>query len=66
MNYSVLIKKLREKMFLSQQEFADYLGVSLVTVNRWENNKFKPTIKRKRQLNKLFLQHNIITKEDQK
>ena len=59
MKYSILIKKLRGEMFLSQEEFAKYLGVSLVTVNRWENNKFEPTIKMKRKLNALFLQFKI-------
>ena len=29
MNYSTLIKALRESMILSQKEFAKYLGVSL-------------------------------------
>lgn len=63
MKYSVSVKKLREAMFLSQGEFAEYLGVSLVTVNRWENDKFAPTIKMKRKLNELFLQYKISNTE---
>lgn len=31
-------------------EFADYLGVSFGTVNRWENDRFTPTVKAKRKL----------------
>lgn len=63
MKYSISVKKLREAMFLSQEEFAKYLGVSLVTVNRWENDKFAPTIKMKRKLNELFLQYKISNTE---
>ena len=38
-----MIKHIREAMNLSQQDFADRLGVSFSTVNRWENGKSKPT-----------------------
>lgn len=34
MIYAVLIRQLREKMILSQTEFAERLGVSYVTVSR--------------------------------
>ena len=59
MKYDITIKKLREAMFLSQEELAKILGVSIVTVNRWENGKFEPTIKFKRKLNELFLEYHI-------
>ncbi|MDY0138842.1 MAG: helix-turn-helix transcriptional regulator [Candidatus Izemoplasmatales bacterium] len=59
MKYDITIKKLREAMFLSQEELAKILGVSIVTVNRWENGKFEPTIKVKRKLNELFLEYRI-------
>ena len=36
MSYSDNIKKLREKLILTQKEFAELLGVSYVTVCRWE------------------------------
>lgn len=55
MNYQKEIKKYREDRFLTQQEFADILGVSLVTVNRWETGKFEPTIKMKKRLNEIFI-----------
>ena len=48
MNYAEAVKALRKKMIMSQMEFADYLGVSFGTVNRWENDIFAPTIKAKR------------------
>ena len=58
MEYSKKIKLLREKLFISQKELADMLGVSFVTVNRWETGKFNPTIKAKKKLierNKIIL-----------
>ena len=36
MKYAEKIKKLRNKFFMSQDEFAKLLWVSLATVNRWE------------------------------
>lgn len=37
-----LIKNIRSNAGLSQTEFADELGVSFATVNRWENGKAIP------------------------
>ena len=54
MDYSKLIKEYREIHFLSQSDFAKLLGVSYVSVNRWENKHFKPTIKVKRKINELI------------
>ena len=59
MEYSQKIKLLREKMFVSQKELAETLGVSFVSVNRWETGKFNPTIKAKKKLNQLFIQYKI-------
>lgn len=62
MDYSKLIKKLREKMLLTQTEFASLLGVTFGTVNRWENGKHEPTMKEKRKLAELFAKYNIEVK----
>jgi DNA-binding XRE family transcriptional regulator len=59
MTYAEKIKKLRDVMLISQQELAETLGVSIVTVNRWENEKFEPTIKMKRKLQELFNEYGI-------
>lgn len=64
MNYAEAVKALRKKMILSQMEFADYLGVSFGTVNRWENGKFTPTVKAKRKLAPLFKKYKIEVSED--
>ena len=37
-------------MMMTQTEFAEYLGVSFATVNRYENGKSKPTFKVQRKL----------------
>ena len=59
MNYAEAVKTLRKKMILSQMEFADYLGVSFGTVNRWENDRFTPTVKAKRKLAPLLEKYNV-------
>lgn len=60
MKYNLAIKDLRKKMFVSQEELAEILGVSHITVNRWENEKYEPTIKMKKKLNTLFIEYKII------
>ncbi|MGE0483483.1 MAG: helicase-related protein [Gammaproteobacteria bacterium] len=37
------IRNLRKSMSLTQQQFAELLGVSFVTLNRWENGQSKPS-----------------------
>ena len=59
-NYAELLKQYREKMFLSQRDLADELGVSYVTINRWETGKFDPTIKMKKKLYQLFIKEGLI------
>jgi DNA-binding XRE family transcriptional regulator len=44
MDYQRLVKKLRKKLILSQQELAELLEVSLSSINRWETGKHEPTI----------------------
>ncbi len=40
---SRLITELRVSLGLTQEQFAARLGVTLSTVNRWENGKGKPS-----------------------
>lgn len=58
-NYSKALLILRNKMFLTQEEFAKEIGVSFATVNRWENGKFEPTMKMKKKLNDLFIKYGV-------
>ena len=59
MTYAQKIKKLREVLLITQQELADLLGVSIVTVNRWENGKYEPTMKIKRRFVEFCKTNNI-------
>lgn len=38
------IKRLRTRYFLTQEDFANKLGVAFSTVNRWEQGKSKPNL----------------------
>ena len=42
-NFPELVKEVRRKLGLSQEELAHALGVSFATVNRWENGKTMPS-----------------------
>ena len=44
-NCAETLKKIRQQCLLSQKDFADALGVSFSTVNRWENGKTVPNYK---------------------
>ena len=45
MVFSEEIKKLRQRLFMRQTAFAQELGVSYTTVNRWELGRATPTYK---------------------
>lgn len=66
MNYSQIVKVLRMRMLLTQQEFADHLGVSFETVNRWENGKNEPTMKCRRALAILFKEYKVVDANEEK
>ena len=67
------IKMIRHKCLMSQTEFADALGVSFATVNRWESGKSKPNFKTMKLINNFCEAHGIdfdvskqLTEEEQK
>lgn len=62
-DYATGILQLRAKLNLSQEELATILGVSYISVNRWENDKYAPTKLVKVKLAQLFKEHNIEVKE---
>ena len=41
-NIPALIKELRERLDLTQEQFAQRVGVTYSTVNHWENGKRTP------------------------
>lgn len=44
MSLSELVRNMRKRALLSQEEFAELLNLSVGTINRWENGKTKPNI----------------------
>ena len=62
-DYADGILKLRAKLNLSQEELAKLLGVSFMSVNRWENDKYAPTKLVMVKLLQLFEENNIEVKE---
>ena len=45
-----LIKAIRANLKMSQEQLAFQMGVSPVTVNRWENGKANPSFMAQKQL----------------
>lgn len=43
MDFSDIIKNIRIRLELSQEELARELGICFATVNRWENGKSTPS-----------------------
>ena len=56
---SELIRIMRKKALLSQEDFAKVLNVSVGTINRWENAKTKPNIAAMKKI-KAFCEENSI------
>lgn len=44
------LKEIRKKSIMSQTDFAQELGVSFSTVNRWENNKAVPNYQARKKI----------------
>jgi len=59
MNYKKLVKEIREKLIITQEELATLLGVSFASINRWETGKHEPTTKIKRKIVELCKENNI-------
>jgi len=51
------IRHLRKELDLTQQQFAERLGVSFVTLNRWENGKSEPSALGLTKLKELRAEH---------
>ena len=59
MEWSNIVKELREKMVLTQEELAGQLEVAFATVNRYENGHTIPTIKVRRKILALCKKNHI-------
>ena len=59
MDYSKIIKRIRETLLVTQVELAEMLGVSFATVNRWEKGHHQPTMTQKRKIKQFCEKHKI-------
>jgi hypothetical protein len=59
MNFPEEIKKIRQRSFLTQQDFAKKIGVAFSSVNRWETGRAKPNLKAMKNINTFCLNNNI-------
>lgn len=58
-----LIKRTRQKVFLSQEAFASIIGTSVSTINRWENGKCKPSLSAMKEI-KFFCDNRGLSYKD--
>lgn len=59
MGFPEEIKRIRQRSFLTQQDFAKKIGVAFSTVNRWESGRAKPNLKTMKKINEFCLENNI-------
>ncbi len=59
MDFAGKIKKVRHISLLSQTDFAEALGVSFSTVNRWETGKSVPNYKTMKKIDGYCREHDI-------
>ncbi|MBE6131530.1 MAG: DUF3990 domain-containing protein [Erysipelotrichaceae bacterium] len=55
----ILIKRIRELVGMSQEQFAKELSTTVVSINRWENGKTVPNLMAQNQLFEFCKKHNI-------
>ena len=59
MSFSADIKKIRLNSFMTQEDFANELNVTVITINRWETGKTKPTLKVMKRIDDFCKKRNI-------
>lgn len=59
MDFKKIVKELRTKLIMTQEEFANLLGVSFASINRWETGRHEPTIKIKRKIVALCKENKV-------
>ena len=65
-DYQKAVKELRDKLIMTQTEFAKLLGVSFTSINRWENGLNRPTMVIRKQIIQLCKENNIEINEASK
>lgn len=59
MDIGAAIKEIRIKSLMSQSDFANTIGVSFSTVNRWENGRAAPNYKALKKLREFCYANHI-------
>ena len=62
-DYQKAVKDLRDKLIMTQAEFAKMLGVSFTSINWWENGLNRPTTSARKHIAELCKENNIELKE---
>lgn len=60
------IKLTRQRAFLSQDEFANELNVSVSTINRWETGKVRPNLTAVKRIKQFCVIHDLSFDEIEK
>lgn len=60
---SEILKLTRQKSFMSQEDFASTINVSVATINRWENDRSKPNLTAMKSI-KAFCKNNNLSFEE--
>ena len=53
------IKRIRQRCFLTQQDFAKEIKVAFSTVNRWEGGKAKPNLNAMKNIKKFCFKNDV-------
>ena len=59
MGFSEEIKKIRQRCFLTQQDFTKEVQVEFSTVNRWEGGKAKPNLIAMKNIKEFCLKNDV-------
>ncbi len=63
---SEILKLTRQKLFMSQEDFASTLHVSVATINRWENGRSKPNFTAMKSIKAFCKDNNLPFEEIEK
>lgn len=63
MTFADKVKTARAKLMISQEEFAKLLGVSRITVTRWESQGYTPKFLTEKKFEKFCEENKIIFEE---